>query len=378
MTQHDYYEILGVPRDVSQDDLKKAYRRMAMQYHPDRNPGDKEAEEKFKEAAQAYSVLSDPEKRTQYDRFGHAGLSGQGFDGGFDPSSFVDFQDIFEGLFGFGDLFGRGGQRGRSRAQRGNDLQYDTKITFLEAAFGTNQKITIPLLAACSSCSGTGAAPGTKAESCPTCGGRGQVRYQQGFFTVARTCAQCNGAGEIIRTPCSDCHGRGRIRREKTLDVRIPPGVFSGARLRLPQEGEAGVNGGPSGDLFIAIYVEDHPFYKRDGADLMVDIPISFPQAALGAEVTIPTLWGDETVKIPAGTQSDTTFCLKKKGFPELNSSGKGDFYVRVQVEVPKKLSKEQKRLLEDFAALSEKESGSQSQIFQKIRDSIFGFSRKN
>lgn len=373
MTKRDYYEILDVPRDASNEDIKRAYRKMALRYHPDKNPGDPEAEEHFKEAAEAYSVLSNADKRANYDRFGHAGVSGSPFDAGFDSTVFADFSDILGGLFGFGDLFGRTGSRGRSRSQRGSDLQYELKITLLETAFGTSTKIKIPVLESCAECGGSGAAAGTGPTTCPTCGGRGQQLYSQGFFTISRTCSHCNGSGRIIRTPCGECHGRGRVRREKTIEVKIPAGVASGTRLRLQGEGEAGVHGGSSGDLYILVFVEEHPFYQRDGIDLYLDFPISFAQAALGTDLVIPTLQGDEKLKIPSNTSPDSVFRLKGKGLPEIGSSHRGDLYVRIKVEVPRKLNREQKRLLEEFARLTDGElHATQQQISQKIRDSIY------
>lgn len=375
MTKRDYYEVLEVTRTSTVEEIKKAYRRKALQYHPDKNPDNKEAEEKFKEAAEAYSVLSNPDKRAQYDRFGHAGVSGQSFDSGFDSAIFSDFADIFEGLFGFGDLFGRSSQRGRTRAQRGQDLQYELKISFMESAFGTTSKIRIPIMETCATCSGSGAAPGTTPVTCPTCNGRGQVRYSQGFFTIARTCNHCNGTGRIIQNPCKDCHGHGRIRQERSIEVTIPGGVSTGTRLRLQGKGEAGIHNGPPGDLYILIFVEDHPFFQREGSDLHLHVPISFPQAALGTEILVPTLHGDEKLKIPGGTQPGTVFRLKNKGFPEIGSSSRGDQYVHVTVEVPKKTSRDQKKLLEELGRVANKDmEHAQEKMFQKIRDSIFQF----
>lgn len=371
MTKRDYYEILEVSRDANLDDIKRAYRKMALRYHPDKNPDNPEAEEKFKEAAEAYSVLSNSDKRANYDRFGHAGVSGTPFDAGFDSAIFSDFSDILGGLFGFGDLFGRSGARGRTRAQRGNDLQYELKISFMETAFGTSTKIKIPILETCPACSGSGAAAGTGPTTCPTCGGRGQQLYSQGFFTISRTCSHCNGSGRIIRNPCSDCHGRGRVRREKTIEVKIPAGVSSGTRLRLQGEGEAGLQGGLPGDLYILIYADEHPFFQRDGLDLYLEYPLSFAQAALGTDMVIPTPYGDEKVKVPAHTETETVFRIKGKGIPEIGSSRRGDLYVRVKVQVPRKLSREQKKLLEEFARLSDGEvQAAQKEINQKIRES--------
>jgi len=372
LSKRDYYEVLEISKTASLDEIKKAYRRMAMKYHPDKNPDNKEAEDKFKEAAEAYAVLSNPDKRAQYDRYGHAGLSGSSFETGFDSAVFSDFSDIFDNLFGFGDIFGRTSNRARSRAQRGNDLQYELKISFLESAFGTVSKLKLPILETCQECNGTGAAAGTGPVTCPTCSGRGQVRYSQGFFTIARPCSQCNGSGKVIRTPCQECQGRGRLRKEKTIEVKIPGGVSSGTRLRLQGEGEAGVAGGPAGDLYILVYVEDHPFFQRDGVDLHLDLAVSFNQLVLGAELQIPTLYGDEKLKIPPSTQPDTVFRLKNKGMPEIGSSRRGDLYTRVRVQIPKKVNREQRKLLEEFGRLSDGEVESQQkELFKDIRGSL-------
>jgi len=279
LTKRDYYEVLEVERNATLDEIKKAYRRKAMQHHPDKNPGNQEAEDKFKEAAEAYSVLGNSDKKSQYDRFGHAGVSGSGFnfDSGFDSTIFSGLEDIIEGFFGFSDLFGRTSRRSRSRAQRGKDLQYELKITFMESAFGTKTTLKIPVLETCGKCEGSGAAPGTGPTSCPSCNGSGQVHYSQGFFTIARTCSRCNGNGRIIENPCPDCHGRGRKRKERSIEVKIPAGMSSGTRLRLQGEGEAGLYGGPGGDLYILIFVEEHPMFQRDGNDLFLDLPRQLP-----------------------------------------------------------------------------------------------------
>jgi len=371
LAKRDYYEVLEVDRSASLDEIKKAYRQMALKHHPDKNPNDPAAEEKFKEAAEAYSVLSNAEKRAQYDRFGHAGVTGSAFEGGFD-TVFADFADIFDGLFGFGDLLGRGGTRGRNRAHRGNDLQYELKISFLESAFGTATKIKIPVLESCADCGGSGAAPGTSPTACTTCNGRGQVRYTQGFFTIARPCTHCGGTGRVIQTLCAACHGQGRVRREKTIEVKIPGGVTSGTRLRLQGEGEAGSAGGPPGDLYILVFAEDHPLLHREGSDLYLEIPISFTQAALGHELLIPTLFGDEKLKVPPGTQPETVFRLRGKGMPEIGTSGRGDLYVRVKVDVNKKLSREQRKLLEEFGRLADGDTlADQKSMLHKIRESL-------
>jgi molecular chaperone DnaJ len=351
VSRADYYEVLGVERGASETVLKSAYRRLALQYHPDRNQGSKEAEEKFKEAAEAYAVLSDPQKRAAYDRFGHAGLGGQGA-GGFDPSTFVGFEDILGGLgdaFGFGDLFGGGRRRGGP--QQGSHLRYDLEISFEEAARGAETSIQFPRAEACDTCKGSGAAAGTGPTTCPSCQGRGQQRYQQGFFTVARTCAQCRGTGKIIAKPCATCRGQGRVPKDRKLTVRIPAGIATGQRLRLQGEGEHGTLGGPPGDLFVVIQVQDHPFFKREGNDLYCEIPINFPTLALGGEIRVPSVLGDpESLKVPEGTATGTTFRMRGKGMPDVSGRGKGDLLVTVQASVPKKLNKEQRQLLDQLA----------------------------
>jgi molecular chaperone DnaJ len=373
LAKRDYYEILGVDRKASAQEIKSAYRKLALTYHPDKNSGDKDAEEKFKEAAEAYSVLSDPNKRAQYDRFGHAGVSaGSGGFGGFDPDIFADFSDILGDFFGFGDVFG-GGRRRRNTAQRGSDLRYDVRISFEEAVFGVTTKIKIPRQEPCSNCGGSGADPRHGRTTCSTCGGQGQVRYQQGFFTISRTCPHCNGAGQIVKQPCPQCKGAGLISREKVLELKIPAGVDDGSRLRVAGEGDPGINGGPPGDLYVIIEVEQHPFFKRQDSDIYCEIPISFAQAALGAEIQIPTLAGTEKLKIPEGTQTGTVFRLKGRGVVSLNARGQGDQLVTITVVTPKKLSKEQKELLRQFAEISgESAEPEASGLFEKVKD-IFG-----
>ncbi len=375
MNKRDYYEVLGVRRDASLEEIKKAYRRLALKYHPDRNPGNKEAEEKFKELAEAYSVLSDPEKRARYDRFGHAGISataGAGY-AGFDP--FSTFEDLLSEFFGFGDIFGTTTRR-RSRVRQGADLRYDLELTLEEAAQGVEKTITIPRLERCPTCRGAGTAPGTHVSVCTTCHGTGQMRYQQGFFTVSRTCSHCHGTGTLIKTPCPECRGQGRVEREKTLEVRIPPGVDTGARLRIQGEGEAGTGGGPPGDLYIVLHVREHEIFQRQGADLYCTVPITFSQAALGAELKIPTLLGDEeTLRIPPGTQSGSVFRLRGKGMPKLGKASFGDLYVNVKVVTPTRLTREQRRLLEELAKLedqSEASDGGKS-VFEKMKDMFTG-----
>ena len=356
MSKRDYYEVLGVARTATEVEIKSSYRKLALKYHPDRNPGDKAAEESFKEAAEAYSILADTDKRHMYDRFGHAGLGGAAT-GGFDPTVFTGFEDILGGLgdiFGFGDVFGGGRRRGGP--QRGADLRYDLEISFEEAAKGTEASIQIPRQETCETCGGSGAAPGSTATTCPQCHGRGQLRYQQGFFTVARTCGQCRGSGSIITKPCATCRGAGRLQQEKKLNVRIPAGIATGQRLRLSAEGEAGPGGGPSGDLYVVIHVQEHPFFQRDGNDLYCEIPVSFPTFALGGEIQIPTLDGKEPFTIPAGTQTGATFRVRGRGMPDVSGRGRGDLLVTVKVSTPKKLSKDQKKLLEQLAETLPKE----------------------
>ncbi|MEZ5345058.1 MAG: molecular chaperone DnaJ [Pyrinomonadaceae bacterium] len=349
MSKRDYYEILGVEKTSSDSDIKASYRRLAVKYHPDKNPGDKEAEEKFKEAAEAYSVLSDREKRSRYDRFGHAGAGGSG--GGFDPG-FTNIEDIFD-LFGFGDMFGGGSSR-RSAVQRGADLRYDIQITLEDAAKGKEEKLKIPRLEKCETCDGNGAAEGTSPETCITCKGSGQTRYQQGFFSVMRNCPNCGGNGQIIKDPCKDCHGAGRIEKQKELQVKVPAGVETGSRLRISGEGEGGVNGGPSGDLYVVIHVAEHEFFERQGANLYTSAPISFAQAALGAEIQVKTLESEEPLKIPSGTQTGTVFRIKGEGMPSLSGGGKGDLFVAVTLVTPKSLSKEQRKLFEQLAEIED------------------------
>jgi molecular chaperone DnaJ len=373
--KRDYYEVLGLDRNASQKDIKSAYRRLAVQYHPDRNPGDKTAEERFKEAAEAYSVLSDPEKRAQYDRFGHAGVGGGGF-GGFDPDIFADFSDILGDFFGFGDLFGAGGRRSaRQRPQRGADLRYDLTLDFEDAVFGTKAKIKVPRSQTCHACSGTGADPKHGVATCSTCGGHGQVRFQQGFFTISRTCSACQGTGRIIRHPCGECRGSGRVQREKVMEIRIPAGVEHGTRLRVAGEGEAGYNNGPPGDLYVVIMVNEHPVFKRQGDDIYCEIPITFPQAALGTEITVPTLEGEQKLRIPEGTQSGTVFRLRGKGVVNVNGMGRGDQLVRVVVTTPTRLTRRQRELLEQLAEempSAERVENSGESFFDRVRD-IFG-----
>jgi len=369
----DYYEVLGVSRTASQQDIKSAYRKLAVKYHPDRNPGDSSAEERFKEAAEAYAVLGDPDKRAHYDRFGHSGLSGGGFSG-FDPDIFSDFSDILGDFFGFGDIFGTSRGRRRSQAQRGADLRYDLSVDFEDAVFGTKAKIRIPRAETCSHCGGSGADPAYGSATCSTCNGHGQVRFQQGFFTISRTCSACRGRGSVIKEPCPDCMGQGRIQNEKTLELKIPAGVESGSRLRIAGEGEAGFNGGPRGDLYVVISVKDHPIFKRDGDNIICEVPVNVAQAALGANIRVPTLEGETKIRIPEGTQSGSIFRLRGKGILSINGHSRGDQYVKVVVLTPRKLSKRQKELFEELANELETPTADQREegFFDKVRD-IFG-----
>lgn len=372
MAKRDYYEILGLEKNAPPPEIKSAYRKLAVKYHPDKNAGNKDAEEKFKEAAEAYSVLSDPQKKAQYDRFGHAGLgSPAGGFGGFDPDIFADFSDILGDFFGFGDVFG-GSRRRRNQPQRGADLRYDLKISFEEAVAGVKTKIKIPRQEMCGRCNGSGAEPGTGRSSCTACGGQGQVRYQQGFFTISRTCSYCHGTGQVIRNRCTDCQGTGRIENEKVMEVKIPAGVDEGSRLRIPGEGEAGINGGPPGDLYVVIFVEEHPIFKRQENNIYCEVPVTFWRAALGGEINVPTLAGEEKIKIPEGTQTGTVFRLKGHGVVSLEGRGKGDQFVAVRVVTPSKLSKEQKQLIDRLAEISGDEVEERGNIFEKVKD-IFG-----
>jgi molecular chaperone DnaJ len=374
MAKRDYYEVLGVSRGANEAEIKSAYRKLAVRYHPDKNPGDAEAEEKFKEAAEAYSVLSVAEQRARYDRFGHAGVSsGAGAQANWGAQGFGGIEDILGDLFGFGDVFGGGRASGgrRGAAQRGADLRYDLEMTLEEASEGMTAQLRIPRLEACEGCKGSGAAPGTQPESCPGCNGTGQVRYQQGFFSVARTCGQCSGAGRVIRTPCEQCRGAGRVEREKQIEVKIPAGVETGSRLRLAGEGEAGAQGGPAGDLYVVIHVKEHDVFERQGNNLYASVPVTFAQAALGSETTVQTLDGQESLKVPAGTQTGTVFRLKGHGMPVLGGRGRGDLFVSVTVVTPTTLTREQRKLLEQLAQIEEKDLSDKG-LMDKVRD-IFG-----
>jgi molecular chaperone DnaJ len=381
VSKRDYYEVLGVERNATDQQVKCAYLKLALKHHPDRNPGDHDAEERFKEAAEAYSVLADREKRSLYDRFGHAGVSGAGAGaGGFDPTIFADFSDIFSGLgdaFGFGDIFGA--RRRRGGPQRGSDLRYDLEITFEESAKGAETTIQIPREETCETCHGSGASPGTSAETCQQCRGSGQLRYQQGFLTVARPCPNCRGTGKTIAKPCTTCRGAGRVAKDRKLTVKIPPGIATGQRLRLHGEGEHGSAGGPPGDLYVVVHVQEHSFFHREGDDLFYELPIGFPTMALGGTIKVPTLNGREEVHVPAGTQPGARFKLRGKGMPNVSGRGHGDLHVIASVAVPKKLTKDQKHLLEELAkALPQHEidldraDNGEKPFFERVKD-IFG-----
>ncbi|HWG18648.1 MAG TPA: molecular chaperone DnaJ [Acidobacteriaceae bacterium] len=370
VTREDFYEVLEVSRDASDQELKASYRRLAMQYHPDRNPNNPEAEEKFKACSEAYQVLSDPEKRAAYDRYGHAAFSGGGAAG--NPFAGAGFQGDLGDIFGdiFGEMFGGSGGRRGSRVQRGRDMRYDLTIEFEEAVFGVEKEISIRRLEACDDCKGSGSANGKPPASCNQCGGRGQMRFQQGFFSVAKTCSACNGTGTRITDPCPGCRGEGLQPKKHTILVKVPAGVEQDTRIRYQGEGEAGRFGGPVGDLYVILGVKPHKFFERDGDDLHCVMPISFPQAALGTELQIETLEGPATLKIPEGTQSGKTFKLRAKGVPHLNERGKGDLIVEIRVATPQKLSKQQKELLGQLAETMQVENVPHSRgILDKMKD---------
>jgi molecular chaperone DnaJ len=351
-TRGDYYDILGVGRDASASDIKAAYRRTAVKYHPDRNPDDPDAEEKFKEASEAYAVLSDADKRSRYDRFGHQCLGGDGFTG-FDPNAFGDFADILGELFGFCDIFGTRRRGGGQRPQRGHDLQYTLKLSLEEAATGVERSIRVPRFEGCERCAGSGSEPGTTPEACNTCQGSGQVAFRRGFLSVAQTCPTCGGGGRVNRDPCRDCEGRGRVEQEASLKVTVPAGVDTGMRLRLVGEGEGGSLGGPAGDLFVVMALEEHDFFQRDGADLHLELPVSVFQAMLGTKVPITTILGEETeVAVNPGAQPGEVIRLGGSGMPHVDGRRRGDLYVHLRVVVPSKLTGEQRKLIEEVAEL--------------------------
>ena len=365
--------MLGVERGAGEVEIKSAYRKLALQYHPDRNPNNPDAEEKFKEASEAYAVLADGEKRALYDRFGHAGVGAStGGGGGFDATIFQDFGDIFGEFFGFGDVFGQGSRR-RSRTQRGADLREDINLEFEEAVFGTETKVTVRRHESCEDCQGSGAASGKAPVNCRSCAGRGQVRYQQGFFSIARACPTCQGTGSVITDPCPKCKGEGRVLRQRTVDAKIPAGVEDGTRIRFTGLGEGGLYGGPPGDLYVVLHVKEHAFFEREGNDLHCVIPVSFAQAALGAEISVSTLEGEHTLKVPEGTQSGTTLRIRGKGVPVLNGRGKGDLFVEVRVQTPSKLNKRQRELMQELEGMSRVENKPQRRtLLGKVKD-IFG-----
>jgi molecular chaperone DnaJ len=371
-SKRDYYEVLGITRTATDIEIKSAYRKLALQYHPDRNPDDPTAEDKFKECSEAYSILSDGDKRAAYDRFGHAAVNGGGSGGGFET---VDFSEIFGEMFGFGDMFGQqgGGGRRRSRVQRGADLREDVTLTFDEAAFGAERTIKYRRRETCEECKGSGAAAGKAASQCRQCQGRGQVRFQQGFFSISRTCPACQGMGSVVENPCKRCHGEGNILRDHTLEVKIPAGVEDGTRILFNGHGDAGAHGGPPGDTYIVLHVKEHPVFEREGNDLYCAVPVSFAQAALGAEIRIPTLEGEANLKVPEGTQTGSTFRLRHKGMPILNSHGRGDLYVEVKVQTPSKLNKQQRELMHQLSeAFSVENKPERRSLLSKVKD-IFG-----
>jgi molecular chaperone DnaJ len=371
MAKRDYYEVLGVNRDAAEEDLKKAYRRLAMKWHPDRNPDNPRAEDHFKEAKEAYEVLSDPNKRAAYDQFGHAGVDPQSAPGGAGGPG-AGFGDIFSDIFG--EIFGAGGARGgRSAVFRGADLRYNLEITLEQAAHGFETKIRIPGVSACESCKGSGAKPGTQPQTCPACRGAGQVRISQGPFSIAQTCPRCHGSGSVIPNPCQSCNGSGRVKIQKTLSVKIPAGVDEGDRVRLTGEGEPGVNGGPPGDLYVQCHIKPHPVFQRDHDDLHCEMPISFATAALGGEIAIPTLDGSAKIRVPAETQSGKTFRLKAKGIKGVRSQVQGDLFCHVVVETPVQLTARQRELLREFETLSQEDSARHNprakSWFDKVKD---------
>ena len=381
MSKRDYYEVLQVAQGADEPNIKSAYRKLALKYHPDRNPGDHAAEDKFKEAAEAYSVLADPQKRGIYDRFGHAGLDASPSSSNIDPNVFSGFDDILGGLgdiFGFGDVFGGGRRRG---PQRGADLRYDLEISFDDAVAGTETTLQIPRDETCEHCNGSGAASGSQPETCPKCKGRGQIHYQQGFLTVARTCGHCRGEGRVITKPCQVCQGRGQTSRERKLTVKIPAGIDTGQRLRISGEGEFGGQGASPGDLYVVVHVNEHPFFIREGDNLYCEVPVDYPTMVLGGTIEVPTLNGDAKITIPRATKSGTRFRLRGKGMPEVNGGRPGDLFLAVQIGTPDKLTKEQRSLLEKLSKTMVKQKvepiakenlGSDRPFIDRVKD-IFG-----
>ncbi len=370
MAKRDYYEVLGVSRNASADELKKAYRKVAMKHHPDRNPGNKKAEDKFKEASEAFEVLGDKEKRSRYDQFGHAAEGmGSGM-GGFGAAGGTGFGDVFGDIFS--EFFNASGGSSTSRAERGSDLQYNMEISFNDAVFGSSKEIDVPRMETCEACSGLGAESETDIKICGSCGGTGQQRVQQGFFSVATTCSSCGGRGKIISNPCRTCHGRTLVSNTKRIRVNIPAGVSTGSRIKLTEEGEHGANGGSSGDLYIVLSVEDHSLFERDGADIFCEVPISIAQATLGTDLEVPTLEGKARLKIPAGTQTHRIFRMKNQGIAHLRGGSRGDLHVRTVVETPTKLSTRQKELLKEFDDCCDVESNPIREKFVKSIKNLF------
>jgi molecular chaperone DnaJ len=368
LDKRDYYEVLGVERGSDAPTIKSAYRKLAMKFHPDKNPGDKAAEDNFKEASEAYEVLSDPDKRARYDQFGHSKGGFEGFGGA--PFGGGNINEIFSDLFG--EMFG-GGRGRRSQRGRGADLRFNLEVRFEDAAFGCEAQVKIKKPKRCEACHGQGSKPGSAPRTCPTCHGSGEVRLTQGFFSIARPCSQCGGSGRVITDPCATCKGAGAIEQESQLTVKVPPGVDAGTRLKLTGEGEPGENGGPNGDLYVTLHVKEHPIFTREDTEVLCEVPISVAQAALGATLEVPTLDGREKLKIPAGTQTGKMFRLKGKGIPALNGYGRGDQHIRVIVETPTNLTREQRDLLEKFAALSGEKTNPHSQtFFAKVKE-LFG-----
>ena len=373
MAKRDYYTVLGINRDATEEEIRKAYRKLAMKHHPDRNPDDKASEEKFKEAKEAYEVLTDPKKRPAYDQFGHAGVEqGAGFGAGRGPDGFGGFSDAFGDIFG--EIFGAQRRSGGNGVYRGADLRYNLELGLEEAARGTEAKIRIPTLEACATCHGSGAKPGTQPKQCATCHGRGEVRVSQGFFSIQQTCPTCHGTGKVVSDPCPACNGQGRTKKHKTLSVKIPAGVDQDDRIRLSGEGEAGMNGGPPGDLYVVVNLKPHAVFQRDGADLHCEMPISFAMAALGGDIEIPTLDGHAKIKIPPETQSGQVFRLRNKGIRPVRGSVTGDLFCHVAIETPVKLTSRQKELLREFEAINENDPAAHSPRAKSFMDKVRDF----
>jgi molecular chaperone DnaJ len=372
MAKRDYYEVLGVNRDASEDDIKKAYRKLAMQFHPDRNPDNPKAEERFKEAKEAYEVLSEADRRAAYDRFGHAGVDASAAAGAGGGAGFGNFGDVFGDIFS--EIFGGAGGRARSNVYRGADLRYNLEITLEDAARGSETKIRIPTLEACETCHGSGAKPGTQPVTCPTCNGQGQVRIEQGFFSLAQTCPRCSGTGKVVKDPCGACSGQGRVKKQKTLSVKIPPGVDEGDRIRLAGEGEAGVNSGPPGDLYVVIRLKQHAVFSRENSDLHCEMPISFTLAALGGELEIPTLDGSAKLRVPPETQTGKVFRLRGKGIKAVRSNEYGDLFCHVVVETPVSLNARQRELLQELESINQRDAGKHNPRAKSWMDKVKEF----